>query len=93
MEAKYLADCKKHKKTPNRLDQIAAGAIIKGAGIQKRGKKYLVKQGIEKFKYNKDKPIIVPFRVSKKVVNGVKIYDSTKLIEPTPAQRLIMNLK
>lgn len=93
LEAKYLVDCKKHKKTPNRLDQIAAGAIIKGAGIQKRGKKYLVKQGIEKFKYSKDKPIIVPFRVSKKVVNGVKIYDSTKLIEPTPAQRLVMNLK
>lgn len=74
-------------------DPALGEAIIKGAGIQKAGKSYLSKQGIEAFQYSKDKAIIVPFTVSKKVINGVKIYNSTKLIEPTPAQRkMIKNL-
>lgn len=68
-------------------DPALGEAIIKGAGIQKAGKAYLSKQGIEAFQYRKDKALIVPFTVSKKVRNGVKIYNSTKLIEPTPAQR------
>lgn len=74
-------------------DPLLGEAIIKGAGIQAAGKDYLAKRGIEAFKYRKDKPIIVPFTVSKKVKNGVKIYNSIKLIEPTPAQeKMIENL-
>lgn len=75
-------------------DPALGEAIIKGAGIQAAGKSFLVKQGIDAFKYSKEKPIIVPFTVSKKVKNGVKIYNSTKLIEPTPAQqKIIENLR
>lgn len=73
-------------------DPALGEAIIKGAGIQKAGKAYLSKQGIEAFRYCKDKAMIVPFTVSKKVRNGVKIYNSTKLIEPTPAQRKMLKL-
>lgn len=73
-------------------DPALGEAIIKGAGIQKAGKAYLSKQGIEAFQYRKDKALIVPFTVSKKVRNGVKIYNSTKLIEPTPAQRKMIKI-
>jgi hypothetical protein len=68
-------------------DPTLGEAIIKGAGIQKAGKAYLANLGISAFAYREDKALIVPFTVSKKVRNGVKIYNSTKLIEPTPAQR------
>lgn len=74
-------------------DPALGEAIIKGAGIQKVGKAYLSKRGIDVFKYRQDQAIIVPFTVSKKVKNGVKIYNSTKLIEPTPTQqKMIENL-
>lgn len=74
-------------------DPMLGEAIIKGAGIQKAGKAYLANLGISAFAYREDKALIVPFTVSKKVRNGVKIYNSTKLIEPTPAQRkMIKNL-
>lgn len=66
-------------------DPLEHKAIIKGAGIQKRyGKAYIIKQGFDKFYYGRDNPIIVPFQVSEKTFAGVKIYESVKLIEPTP---------
>lgn len=75
-------------------DPALGEAIIKGAGIQTAGKAFLVKHGMDAFRYSKEKAIIVPFTVSKKVKNGVKIYASTKLIEPTPAQqKIIKNLR
>lgn len=75
-------------------DPALGEAIIKGAGIQAGGKAFLAKRGIDEFKYTKEKAIIVPFTVSKKVKNGVKIYASTKLIEPTPSQqKMIKNLR
>lgn len=74
-------------------DPVEGSSIIKGAGIQTAGKAYLKQRGIEAFKYSKETALIVPFTVSRKVKNGVKIYDSTKLIEPTPAQQtMIKNL-
>jgi hypothetical protein len=73
-------------------DPTLGEAIIKGAGIQKAGKAYLANLGISAFAYRADKALIVPFTVSKKVRNGVKIYNSTKLIEPTPAQRKMIKI-
>jgi hypothetical protein len=87
MQARYLGSKRYWEEDP-----ALGEAIIKGAGIQKAGKAYLSKQGIDAFQYRKDKALIVPFTVSKKVRNGVKIYNSTKLIEPTPAQRQMIKI-
>lgn len=87
-EARYLGSKRYWEEDP-----VEGRSIIKGAGIQAGGKAFLEQQGIEAFKYSKETPLIVPFTVSRKVVNGVKIFDSTKLIEPTPAQQtMIKNL-
>lgn len=80
----------KHSKA-SKIEIRQAGAIIKGAGIQKVGKDYLVKKGIEYFRYYYDEPLIVPFNASKKVIGGVKIYKSIKKIEPTEYQNKFIN--
>lgn len=81
----------KHPKA-SPVDIRKAGAIIKGAGIQQLGKDYLIKKGIDYFRYYYDEPLIVPFNASKKVVGGVKIYRSIKKIEPTEYQNKFINL-
>lgn len=87
-EAVYLGN-KRYWEVDDNLHQN----IIKGAGIQKLGKKYLEAQGIDKFRYYYQRPMIVPFRVSKKVFGGVKIFDGLKEIAPTDYQIAYMKEK
>lgn len=57
--------------------------VIKGAGIQKVGKEYLEKKGIDYFTYSNGNTIWVPFKVSKKVYGGIKIFMDFKEIKPS----------
>lgn len=63
-------------------EDINTGATIKGAGITKIGKQYLVKQGIENFNFDNGS-IFVPSQTSKRVKSGVMIYETVKEIKPT----------
>lgn len=67
-------------------DDALGYSVLKVAGVQNQGKDYLIKQGMEKFKYDKNNHLIVPFLQKTIVKGGVKLYDSIKLIEPNTYQ-------
>lgn len=56
--------------------------VIKGAGIQKVGKEFIERKGLNYFTYDNFNTIVVPFKVSKKVHGGVKIFMDYKEIKP-----------
>ena len=86
LEDAFIKRMKEHHQAYTQEDVEMAGAVIKGAGIQTQGKKALIKRGFNEFHYSKKRAMIVPFTVSQKVYNGVKIFESVKLIEPTNSQ-------
>ena len=86
LEDGFIKRMKEHHQSYTQEDVEMAGAVIKGAGIQTQGKKALIKRGFNEFHYSKKRAMIVPFTVSQKVFNGVKIFESVKLIEPTNSQ-------
>ena len=77
--AKYLGSKRYWEYDPTKKDPN----VIKGAGIQKIGKDFLVKQGIDAFTYSDGNTIWVPFKVSKKVYGGIKIFMDYKEIKPS----------
>lgn len=82
-EAKYLGSKRYWEFDPVRGSKGKDPNVIKGAGIQQIGKQYLEQQGIDAFNYDDGNTIWVPFKVSKKVYNGIKIYMDYKEIKPS----------
>ena len=82
-EAKYLGSKRYWEIDPVRGSKGKDPNVIKGAGIQQIGKQYLEQQGIDAFNYDDGNTIWVPFKVSKKVYNGIKIFMDYKEIKPS----------
>lgn len=80
-KAKYLGSKRYWEYDPVVKQHGGDPNIIKGAGIQQVGKDYLVKKGLDYFSYDNYHTIWVPFKVSKKVHGGIKIYMDYKEIK------------
>lgn len=61
-------------------DDLLEGINFKCAGIQAIGREYLMKQGLDYFKYDKEHIMNVPFTKLVKVNGGYKFVDSFKFI-------------
>lgn len=79
--AKYLGSKRYWEYDPVLESKGKDGNVIKGAGIQKIGKQFLEKKGIDYFNYDNSNTIWVPFQVSKKVYGGIKIFMDFKEIK------------
>lgn len=84
--AKYLGNKRYWEYDPVLKSKGKDPNVIKGAGIQKVGKSFLESKGIDYFNYDNGNTIWVPFKVSKKVHGGVKIYMDFKEIKPNSWQ-------
>ena len=62
---------------------LIEGANVKVSGVQAVGRDYILKQGIEWFRYSNDNNIVVPFMAVKAVKNGYKFIDTFKVLTPS----------
>ena len=63
-------------------NDLFIGDNIKVAGVQQVGREYLKKKGMKYFMYARDKNIVVPFVMLKRVYGGYKFINSYKLLTP-----------